>query len=474
MMAGDVGYHCYRDGVDVTAARKSDQIPCYPSSGIGDGAYLHLDQHTNGLATLGRMGQAIPATYILKIYNGTSSKAFYEWKQPKPKQAVNTQTAYILNDMLSDTRATYLGVKFQSYKGWKIAVKTGTTNDNQDGLMMAWSTKYAVGTWVGYHTRTKALSGAMENLTMPVTRNIIQSALDSLNTQPVNWQQPAGIQQLPAFRSALAYGTQSSPPATDLYPSWYKPKTTTSQTSTVDKVSGKLATNCTPPLAKQTLGGNASPNAFSIDPYYPPGQGTSPTSTANPAASDDVHSCSDSPPAITLTPEDRGNGTMTLTAFVSAGTHPFNNPAYAQYPGTVTFSVNGQVVGTKNVNDPQDTVSIDYTAPGGGSYSVSATVTDSVLYSATDTKTLNLVLGAVSPRMTRINLSIYNLGGDRYRFNWNTIPGATSYNICIDTRLTPDFVCTAGNPGDTRIVSDRNRKAYISSNTGVRSDTENF
>jgi membrane peptidoglycan carboxypeptidase len=247
MMDGNVGYHCYKSGVDVTNASKSDQSECFPSSGIGDGAYLHLDQHLNGLSTLGRMGQAIPATYILKIYNGTSSKPFYQWKQPKSNQVINPQTAYILNSMLSDPSATYLGGsnKFQHYKGWNIAVKTGTTNDNYDGLMMAWSTKYAVGTWVGYHTRTRALTTQMENLTEPVTKTVIEAALDSSHTSPVNWTAPAGIQTLPTFKSQIAYSTQGPTPTTDIFPSWYKPKTGSTQAVTIDRVSGKVATSCT-------------------------------------------------------------------------------------------------------------------------------------------------------------------------------------------------------------------------------------
>jgi membrane peptidoglycan carboxypeptidase len=431
MMDGDVGYHCYRNGVDINSAKKSDQVQCFPSSGIGDGAYLHLDQHLNGLATLGRLGQAIPATYILKIYNGTSKQPFYTWKQPKAKQVMHAQTAYILDNMLSDPNATYLASKMQRYKGWNVAVKTGTTNDNYDGLMMAWTTKYAVGTWVGYHTRTKPLSGQMENLTMPVTRNVIQASLDTLNAQPTNWQQPAGIQVLPAFRSQLAYSTQSSPPQTDLYPSWYKPKSSNPQSQTIDKVSGKLATNCTPALARQTLGGNATPNAFSIDQFYPPGQGASAAASVNTSASDDVHSCSDSPPSVNLTVTDNHDGTATLAAFANAGTHPFNDPNYAQFPGTVSFTVNGQVVGTRSVSDPQDNVSMTYNVPADGSYNITATVTDSVLYSASDGTTINLASGGGgSPLSLNANAS-----GAVINFSWSG--GSAPYTVYKSDGSTP-------------------------------------
>jgi membrane peptidoglycan carboxypeptidase len=54
-------YNCYAD----EALTQTSQ--CYGAAAIGDGAFLHLDDHVNGLATLARLGKAIPHTYILKI-----------------------------------------------------------------------------------------------------------------------------------------------------------------------------------------------------------------------------------------------------------------------------------------------------------------------------------------------------------------------------------------------------------------------
>src|SRR6202035_4522828 len=61
MMAAPGAYQCYSDAALTQATQ------CYGSAAIGDGAYLHLDQHVNGDATLAREGVAIPTTYILKI-----------------------------------------------------------------------------------------------------------------------------------------------------------------------------------------------------------------------------------------------------------------------------------------------------------------------------------------------------------------------------------------------------------------------
>jgi membrane peptidoglycan carboxypeptidase len=438
LMASPDAYKCFKDGVDVNQAKKADETQCYGASAIGDGAYLHLDQHINGLASLARLGNSIPNTYIKSIQNA-AGKTFYTFKQPKATQVVRQESAYIVNNMLSDPQASYLSSsqKWQHYKGWNTAVKTGTTNNSFDGLMMSWNTQYAVGSWVGYHTRNRALNAAgMEFITLPLTRTVMQYALDSLHTNPVNWAEPAGIQHLPAFKSQMPYATQGPAVTTDIYPSWYKQKAVSSQNVVIDKVSGKLATSCTPDLAKQQAGGNSAPNAFSIDIFYPPGQ-TASSTTTNTAASDDVHHCSDGPNGgigINLTANDNGNGTYTVTAFVSAGVHPFNDPQYSQFPGTITFTINGQTIKTSGVNDPQDNISFSYTPTASGT--LTATVTDSVLYSASDSATINFTQAAQGPSNLQATIA-----GSNISFSWSG--GAPNFTVYRgDTNTAMGGTCT--------------------------------
>ncbi|HVO86878.1 MAG TPA: transglycosylase domain-containing protein [Candidatus Binatia bacterium] len=406
MMNAPNAYKCYNPGVDVNNAKPSDQAQCYGASAIGDGAYLHLDQHVNGLSTLARMGQEIPQTYILKIQDA-SNKTIYNWKQPKAgdsdvKQVVRPDSAYIVDSMASDPAASYLPsgfYKWQHYNGWVTAVKTGTTNNGFDGLMMGWNTQYTVGSWVGYHTRNKALGTTMEVLTTPLTRGMMTYALDNLHTTPVNWTQPSDIKVLPAYvlhNKISSNGEIVPSPATDLYPSWYVQKSTASGStnSTIDKVSNKTATSCTPDLAKQTQSGNTAANAFSIDIFY--GNGTTATS-----GTDDVHVCGDALPTISVTVSDdskppasapAGTDTCTVSCTITAaptpGTHPFDDPQYAQFPGTVNFLVNGQVVKTiyTSTGGPYSFV---YNVTASGAGTVSAQIIDSVLYSNTASDNVN-------------------------------------------------------------------------------------
>jgi penicillin-binding protein 1A len=381
MMGAEDGYACYLPGTDVFTATRDQETQCYGSSAIGDGAYLHLDDHVTGLSVLARLGQQIPHTYILKITD-SAGKTIDEFKQPVPKQVLKADSAYILDDMLSDPNASYLGRKFQHYKGWNFAVKTGTTNDSFDGLMASWSTQYTAVTWVGYHTRNKAMSGFMENMTTPIIRGWMEGAHDMLGTKPVNWNRPADIKVLPAFVVTQHVGASSHEPSpsTDIYPSWYNPPKAGGNEETIDLVSGKTATDCTPTLARKT-GDGTNHNLFSADVFF--GSGTS--TTTSPDAVDDVHSCNDTKPVVvTFNAPSSCTTTCNFTFTVQGGTHPLSGGSYINPPaGTVTLLVNGQAVKSVAIPTSDPSLwngSISYSPTFGGTTDVQLQLVDSVLY----------------------------------------------------------------------------------------------
>lgn len=380
------GYKCYSD----VALTQSTQ--CYGASAIGDGAFLHLDQHVNGFATLSRQGTYIKQTYILQI-NDSSGKQIYKWQQPTKepdrKQVIRPETAYIVTDMISDPNASYLGTKSQRFNGWKFGIKTGTTNDSKDGLMMGISTKYAAGVWVGYHTRQRALSGFMENMTQPILAGWMQAV--HKNIKPINWNEPSGIQHLPAFvvRSHVGVGSVEPSPSTDIFPSWYKQRGAAGpQNSSIDKVSNKTATDCTPALSKQPSNTNSVANQFSVDTFA----AGSASRTADAAQQDDVHQCSDSKPSViyfsingidatdpSKQPIVCPNDGCVVTVTVQSGTHPLNDASqYPQYPGTLNLQLNGQTVQSKPAADGSP-VAFDAIQVTNGA-TISVQVIDSVLY----------------------------------------------------------------------------------------------
>jgi penicillin-binding protein 1A len=407
MMDVPNAYQCYSD------VALTQPTQCYASSAFGDGAYLTLANHTNGLATIARGGAAIPQTFILKITDD-SGNVIYNWTQPKPVQVLKPDTAFIIDNILDDPRASYLPTvdKFQSYDGWEIAVKTGTTNNEYDALMTAQSTQYTVASWVGYHTRNVALTaGLSEAVTEPLTKGWIEGALSMLNEKPVNWVQPTDIKVLPSFiqTTHIDYGDEEPGPSTDLYPSWYTGPALTgakTQTQTLDKISNEVATSCTPPLAQETQQ-SSSDSEFSVDLFYPLNQtvplGTSSTATAT----DDVHSCSDpalAAPSITVddsttdapipvlaTPgEDSCTTSCNIQVTLGSPAPPDNTMGtapYARYPITVTLLVNGQPSGSpqtiaSSADYSTTNIVFPYT-PTSTAASVSVQIVDNALYSAT-------------------------------------------------------------------------------------------
>lgn len=364
-------YNCYSD----EASTKKTQ--CYAAAAIGDGAYLRLDEHVHGYATLSRNGRNIPQTYILKV-SDSSGKVLDEWKPTEGVQVVRAESAYIVDDMISDPNASYLtGVKPQRFNGWKFAAKTGTTNDSKDGLMGMFSTRYAAMVWVGYHDRTRAMSGFMETMTMPIVDGWMKAM--HTNLTPEERPRPAGIQTLPAFvvRSHVGAGSIEPSPSTDLFPSWYKqPGATTAKD--IDKVSNKLATECTPQLAIQKAN-NASSISFSVDKFV----GTGAASTSE---KDDVHKCDDAKPTVSISTRNITcvSSGCKITATVRAGTHPLSSD---KFKGTLTFKVDGTTVNTQTVS-ADGTYSFRYKPSFSGNKTLTAEIVDSVLYNGNDSTSI--------------------------------------------------------------------------------------
>ena len=466
-------YNCYADEALTVVTQ------CYAAAGLGDGAYLRLDDHVNGLASISRLGNAIPKTYILKVTDA-ADKNIYQWTQPKGTQVVKPDAAYIVNDMASDPRASYLpgsctetsctalnrgGYKFQRFEGWKFAVKTGTTNDGYDGLMTSWSTKYAFVSWVGNHNRNVTLSSSMESLTGPLARGWMEYA--HAGDKAVNWTQPSTIKSAPAYvvRSHVGIGSQEPSQNNDLYPGYYIGGTSKATTSaTTDKVSGKVATSCTPAAAKQTVT-NGNANFWNVDTFNG-GKANLKSASANTASqaaapTDDVHNCNDAPPSITLTaPASCTPGDCTITATVSQGTHALNSD---RFPGTVTVVLNGEQIHTQNVNASPSTVSFQYNPTSNGSGELVATITDSLLYQGSDGSSLNFTVPSqttgevTTPSETQIRLRGETSGARITKFIWeggtgpftiiNTTTGATVGGNCngnTGSQCTPDAVTVRG------------------------------
>src|SRR5205085_2178777 len=131
----------------------------------------------------------------------------------------------------------------------------------------------------------------------------------------------------------IHYGDIEPSPTNDLFPSWYTGKSNAASNQTIDKVSGKVATNCTPELAKDNQQ-NSNAASWNVDIFS---GGTASTGSSSVAAgNDDVHVCGEAKPSITISADGAGN----ITATATAGAHPLSSE---KFKGTINFLANGQV-----------------------------------------------------------------------------------------------------------------------------------
>ncbi len=343
-----------------------------PSFALG-ASEVKLTDMIQAYSVLAMGGNKIDQRSILKITQvdprGKES-VLEDFKADKIKSTpvLDPQIAFLVTDMMSDNNArTSLGlwgVNNPMYLGNRpAAVKTGTTEYFNDAWAIGFTPSFVTGIWVGNNDNAPMLSSSGA-IAAPIWNKYMREALSG---QPIEqFSRPAGIQEI----TIDGFTGKAVTPATkqqrkDLFPSWYKViPAKDGKKAVIDKVSKKLATDCTPVDAREEV--SSSYIQAEIDPGNPnfnnwnaPVQALAgslgSTIGAIPTENDDVHSCSDALPGISIS-STGGGPTYTIVMNISAGTHPLkeaiiladNNPALriditspGTYNTTYTFNTPG-------------------------------------------------------------------------------------------------------------------------------------
>ncbi|HEX8390001.1 MAG TPA: transglycosylase domain-containing protein [Candidatus Saccharimonadales bacterium] len=334
------------------------------------GCGLKQTEHANAFATFARMGEYKPVTGILEVKNA-SGQVIQQWKD-EGKQVIDPQVAYMLADILSDDAARSpsfgRGASGLNVPGVKTATKTGTSNlgtKSKDLWMNSFTPKAALSIWVGNHDNT-SMSNALSSIIGPTVTTIMRDTHVNV-FQPEGTWKPGAWFDVPAGLQKLTVSGR-----TDWFPSWYSKVAATGTTMKFDRVSKKKSTDCTPEAAVITLNVSKTIDRISRRERILAPDGYDATT------SDDTHSCDDVKPFVTRISYEKGR----LTASVAQGTHPLKN---------VEFRVDGAVVGTNETSTGGD-ISVNYDG-GNGDKPVVVTVTDTALYTGTETRTIKLNSG---------------------------------------------------------------------------------
>jgi membrane peptidoglycan carboxypeptidase len=360
-----------RDMGDKNYCTNGQEVNAGLSSAIG-GCTTNQVDHVNAFATIARMGVYKPTATVLEVKN-SQGQIIKQWKDSS-KQVLDPQIAYQLADIMSDQNARLpafgvggsTGFLPNKPDGVRIAGKTGTSNDGVTGYpkdlwFMSYSPKASFGVWVGNHDSKAASPTAYSTVLGSVNAGVMHDTHANIFAKDGSWKAndwfsvPAGLQKLTVSGK------------TDWFPSWFnKAKATTGEKMVFDTVSKKKATDCTPAAAKVEISVQTMTDAATKQKIYLTTDGYDPNAT------DDVHQCGDVKPFVNSVNVSKSSGKYAINVSVTQGTHALQ---------IINITVGGAAAGSISVSGSGN-YSLNYTPTANGMQTVSATVTDTALYTS--------------------------------------------------------------------------------------------
>ncbi|MEO5928166.1 MAG: transglycosylase domain-containing protein [Patescibacteria group bacterium] len=190
------------------------------------GGEVKLLEHVHAYATFAANGKQAPLVSILKVEDPKGS-ILEEWKPADPKDVLDKNVALTLTDVLIDNnaRAYIFGTKNSlTLPDRQVAAKTGTTNDFHDAWTLGYTPQLAAGVWVGNMDNTEMKRGADGSvIAAPIWQAFMKRATKDMPVQAFEKPAPSDTNRPILLGKAVEAKVK------------------------VDKVTGKLATQFTPP-----------------------------------------------------------------------------------------------------------------------------------------------------------------------------------------------------------------------------------
>ncbi len=243
----------------ITSLSKSHHYGYPLALGAGE---VSLKEMVTAFAVFANNGRRPELTGILRIENANGD-VLEEWEPQDPEEVMDPQVAFLINDILSDRE---VGLGPSLFVDNKInAVKTGTSTketkqgattrvQSGDGWAIGYTPSIVTGVWGG-NTDGRGMKPNATGYTIaaPAFKAVMTKALADSPAEP--FPEPEGIQRIEISKaSGLLPGpsTPSSYIITELFPSFSVPVVEENifYTVTLDKISGLLATEFTPPEAR--------------------------------------------------------------------------------------------------------------------------------------------------------------------------------------------------------------------------------
>jgi len=150
------------------------------------GADVKMVDMASAFSVFANGGYAVPSSAIIKIVD---SKGEVIYKNDKtPRKILSENTCNMITSILSDNaaRAPMFGensvLRFDDYR---VAVKTGTTQDSIDGWTIGYTADAVVVVWAGNNDRTPIKGAIGEMTAAPMWRKAVEKSIQVFNTKPI-------------------------------------------------------------------------------------------------------------------------------------------------------------------------------------------------------------------------------------------------------------------------------------------------
>jgi membrane peptidoglycan carboxypeptidase len=448
---------------------------------LGTGG-VELVEMANAYESFANGGQHFDQTPILMLKDQKNNIMEDNSKPKKGKQALDPQVASLMSDVLSDNQAKDFvfhgelalrnNCPNNSASGCvHVGVKTGTTEKFNDAWTMGFTQDVTAGVWVGNNDGSPMGGLAAADIAAPIWKAYMNAIINGKANSA--FPKASGIKTVTLDKQtgrSVTSGTKNT--TVDIFPSWYTAMSSTGgKNAQVDKVSGKLATDCTPPLARDTVYSSAilpeitkadNPSQFQLWLTALQRAGYSTSGGDLPTDPDDKHSCDDVKPTVNIVGAN-GGGPYNFTAQVESGTFGANK---------LQVYFDDQIISTQEISG-SGSYPVTYSPTQTGSHTFKAVVTDAGLYQATDEQTVNVtnVSGGGGDFSGLSPSDGANLSSGPITFSWSADPGATIYTLFIDGAIRGT---TTGNSRTVSGISNGNHTWSVRSDQGNTTDTLTF
>ncbi len=210
---------------------------------LGGGEVMLLEE-TAAYSIFANEGIKHSISSIIKIEDSEGN--ILEKYEDNPIRVLNEQTARLINDILSDeeSRAPMFGSHSKLYlEDRPAAVKTGTTQEYRDGWTVGYTPSLAVGVWAGNNLPTTMIKGDGSYVASPIWNEFMKQAYQfKKENRPKTDQPRADYFDLPQNPEQF-----NKPEPVETNKDILNGKFAHEVKVKIDKVSGKLATEFTPP-----------------------------------------------------------------------------------------------------------------------------------------------------------------------------------------------------------------------------------